>query len=128
MMALVLLAVFAGTMLLIVAGYVLVNRRRLAAADALRDRLAPAMAGGPSATILKDEKASDIAAVVCPLGHVALESTIPGTLTWSRGPAVSGLSSSEVPLAPTSSADAVAASRRRPRNSASTIGRAASTT
>ena len=63
MMALVLLAVFAGTMLLIVAAYVLVNRRRLAAGDALRDRLAPAVAGGPSATILKDEKASDIAAL-----------------------------------------------------------------
>src|SRR6185312_15051859 len=63
MMALVLLAVFAGTMLLIVAVYVLVNRRRLAAGDALRDRLAPAMAGGASATILKDDKASDIAAL-----------------------------------------------------------------
>lgn len=63
MMALVLLAVFAGTMLLIVAAYVLVNRRRLAAGDALRDRLAPAVAGGASATILKDEKTSDIAAL-----------------------------------------------------------------
>ena len=63
MMALVLLAVFAGTMLLIVAAYVLVNRRRLAAGDALRDRLAPAMAGGAAATILKDDKASDIAAL-----------------------------------------------------------------
>lgn len=62
MMALVLLAVFAGTMLLIVATYVLVNRRRLAAADALRDRLAPAAVSGASATILKDDKASDIAA------------------------------------------------------------------
>ena len=64
MMALVLLAVFTGTMLLIVAAYVLVNRRRLAAADALRDRLAPAMAGGvAAATILKDDKTSDIAAL-----------------------------------------------------------------
>lgn len=63
MMVLVLLAVFAGTMLLIVAAYVLVNRRRLAAGDALRDRLAPALAGGASATILKDDKSSDIAAL-----------------------------------------------------------------
>lgn len=63
MMALVLLAVFAGTMLLIVSAYVLVNRRRLAAAGALRDRLAPATGGGPSATILKDERTSDIAAL-----------------------------------------------------------------
>lgn len=80
MMALVLLAVFAGTMLLIVAAYVLVNRRRLAAGDALRDRLAPAMAGGASATILKDDKASDIAALDRLLAGKGLTAALAGQL------------------------------------------------
>jgi len=54
MIALVLVAVFAGTMLLVMAAYTLVNRRRLAAGDTLRERLAPGMAEGAiGATILK---------------------------------------------------------------------------
>jgi tight adherence protein B len=60
-MLLVLVAVFLGTVLLIIAGYVLVNRRQLIAADAVRARLAPNPVGGAvSASILKEEKASDI--------------------------------------------------------------------
>ena len=39
MMAFVLVAVFLGTVLLIVAGYVAINRRQLVAGDALRARL-----------------------------------------------------------------------------------------
>lgn len=62
MIAIILLAVFLGTILLVVAGYVLVNRRRLVAADTLRARLTPTapMVLG-SASILKEEKTSDIA-------------------------------------------------------------------
>ncbi len=64
MIALVLLAVFAGTVLLVMAAYTVINRRRLAAGDTLRARLAPTMAEGPSgATILKDQRTSDIAAL-----------------------------------------------------------------
>jgi len=64
MIALVLLAVFAGTMLLVMAAYTLINRRRLAAGDALRERLAPAMAEGPTGTtILKSRRASEIVAL-----------------------------------------------------------------
>jgi tight adherence protein B len=60
-MLLVLVGVFLGTLLLIIAGYVLVNRRQLIAADAFRARLAPAQAGGAvTSSILKEEKASDI--------------------------------------------------------------------
>jgi len=64
MIALVLVAVFAGTMLLVMAAYTLVNRRRLAAGDTLRERLAPATGDGAvSATILKDRRTSEIAAL-----------------------------------------------------------------
>ena len=64
MLALLLLTVFGGTVLAILAAYVLINRKRLAAADTLRDRLAPMMPGSAgAATILKNEKASDIAAL-----------------------------------------------------------------
>jgi tight adherence protein B len=59
-MLLVLAAVFLGTVLLVLAGYVLINRRQLIAADAFRARLAPAPAIGVTSSILKDEKASDI--------------------------------------------------------------------
>src|SRR6185312_9784675 len=63
MIGLVLVAVFGGTMLIVMAAYVLVNRRRLAAGDTLRARLAPAGAGDVQATtILKEQRASDIAA------------------------------------------------------------------
>src|SRR6185312_11080711 len=63
MIALVLVAVFAGTMLLVMAVYVLVNRRRLAAGDTLRERLSSAGMDAPATTILKDHRASDIAAL-----------------------------------------------------------------
>lgn len=59
-MLLVLVAVFLGTVLLILAGYILVNRRQLIAADTFRARMAPAPVGGVSSSILKEEKASDI--------------------------------------------------------------------
>lgn len=59
-MLLVLVAVFLGTILLILAGYIVVNRRQLIAADSFRARMAPAPIGGVSSSILKEEKASDI--------------------------------------------------------------------
>jgi tight adherence protein B len=59
-MALVLVAVFFGTMLLIAAGYVLVNRRQLVAGDTLRTRLAPATTVGETTRILRDDRASEI--------------------------------------------------------------------
>jgi tight adherence protein B len=63
MMALVLAAVFLGTALLIIAGYVAVNRRQLVAGDALRARLAPSVPVGMATSILRDEKTSDIGAL-----------------------------------------------------------------
>jgi tight adherence protein B len=59
-MLLVLAGVFLGTILLIIAGYVLINRRQLVAADAFRARMAPTPAIGVTSSILKEEKASDI--------------------------------------------------------------------
>jgi tight adherence protein B len=59
-MAIVLVAVFFGTMLLIVAAYVLINRRQLVAGDTLRSRLSPTTTVGQTATILRDDRASDI--------------------------------------------------------------------
>jgi tight adherence protein B len=59
MMALVLAAVFLGTILLILAGYVAVNRRQLVAGDTLRARLAPsAPASVATSSILRDETTS----------------------------------------------------------------------
>lgn len=64
MIALILLVVFAGTMLLVVSAYMVLNRRRLAAGDTLRARLGPAVLGDAQATtILKEQRASDIAAL-----------------------------------------------------------------
>ena len=64
MMALVLAAVFLGTILLILAGYVAVNRRQLVAGDALRARLAPsAPASVAASSILKDETTSGFVAL-----------------------------------------------------------------
>jgi len=64
MIALVLVAVFAGTMLLVMAAYTLINRRRLAAGDTLRERLGPASGGvTASTTILRDRRASEIVAL-----------------------------------------------------------------
>src|SRR5690606_30372387 len=60
-LALVLLGVFFGSALLIVAAYTLINRRRLVASDMLRARLAPV---GPAVTseqsILKDQRTSQL--------------------------------------------------------------------
>jgi len=62
MMALVLAAVFLGTILLILAGYVAVNRRQLVAGDTLRARLAPsAPASVATSSILRDETTSGFA-------------------------------------------------------------------
>mgnify|MGYP001556222988 CR=1 FL=1 len=58
MLALVLAAVFAGTVLLIVAAYVVVNRRQLVAGDVLRARLAPTAPMGAAASILKHDRFS----------------------------------------------------------------------
>jgi len=64
MMALVLAGVFLGTILLILAGYVAVNRRQLVAGDALRARLAPsAPASVAASSILKDETTSGFVAL-----------------------------------------------------------------
>jgi tight adherence protein B len=60
MMGLVLAAVFLGTVLVVVAAYVVVNRRQLVASDAVRARLAPTVVAGVATSILKDDKASDI--------------------------------------------------------------------
>ncbi|HET7456664.1 MAG TPA: type II secretion system F family protein [Gemmatimonadaceae bacterium] len=63
MNAIILTLVFGVTLLLIVAGYAFVNRRRLAASDALRARLGVATAAAaPQATvsILKEERASQL--------------------------------------------------------------------
>jgi len=59
-MAFVLAAVFVGTVLLIAAGYVLVNRRQLIAADTLRSRLSPTASVGETAKILRDDRPSEI--------------------------------------------------------------------
>jgi tight adherence protein B len=59
-MAFVLAAVFIGTVLLIAAGYVLVNRRQLIAADTLRSRLSPTATVGETARILRDDRTSEI--------------------------------------------------------------------
>jgi tight adherence protein B len=59
--ALALLAVFTGTLLLVVGTYSFVNRKRLIAAEALRSRLAPAAtAPVAAASILKEERASQL--------------------------------------------------------------------
>lgn len=64
MMALVLAAVFLGTILLILAGYVAVNRRQLVAGDTLRARLASsAPASVAASSILKDETTSGFVAL-----------------------------------------------------------------
>src|SRR6476661_5550919 len=63
MIGLVLVAVFLGTTLLVVAGYVAVNRRQLIASDALRARLSPTAPAAVASRILKDEKTSDIGAL-----------------------------------------------------------------
>jgi tight adherence protein B len=59
-MAFVLAAVFIGTVLLIAAGYVLVNRRQLVAGDTLRSRLSPNTTVGETARILRDDRPSEI--------------------------------------------------------------------
>jgi tight adherence protein B len=62
LIALALVAVFAGTLLLVVGTYFLVNRRRLEAAEALRSRLTPTAApmATTAASILKEERASQL--------------------------------------------------------------------
>ena len=64
MMALVLAVVFLGTVLVIVAAYVALNRRQLVAGDALRERLASTAPSGVATTsILRDQKTSGIASL-----------------------------------------------------------------
>lgn len=64
MLALVLAVVFLGTVLVIVAAYVALNRRQLVAGDALRERLAPTVPSGVATTsILRDQKTSGIASL-----------------------------------------------------------------
>jgi tight adherence protein B len=58
MLALVLAAVFMGTVLLVVAGYVVINRRQLVAGDVLRARLTPTASVGVTASILKHDRFS----------------------------------------------------------------------
>jgi tight adherence protein B len=60
-MALVLALVFTGTLLLVIATYSFVNRKRLANADVLRDRLTP-LIGVPAGAvrILREERASQL--------------------------------------------------------------------
>ena len=62
MQLLILAGVFFGTMLLIITGYALINRRELMAAEAARERLrAGFAAGGGPVNILRDDRSSDIA-------------------------------------------------------------------
>jgi tight adherence protein B len=62
MQLLILAGVFFGTMLLIITGYALINRRELLAAEAARERLrAGFAAGGGTVSILRDDRSSDIA-------------------------------------------------------------------
>lgn len=63
MIGLVLVAVFLGTILLVVAVYVAVNRRQLMAGDALRARLSPTVPDRVASSILKDERTSEIGAL-----------------------------------------------------------------
>ncbi len=65
MNALLLVSVFVGALLLVVGGFVFVNRRRLAAADSVRARLGGDMGGGVirsevPISILRDSRVSDI--------------------------------------------------------------------
>lgn len=63
---LILVSVFVGALLLVVGGFVFVNRRRLAAADAVRVRLGGTASGGgilrgeSAISILRDSRMSDI--------------------------------------------------------------------
>jgi tight adherence protein B len=59
MLLFILVAVFLGTVLFIIATYAYANRRRLAAAEALRERLAP-MSGTTPVRILKEDRASQL--------------------------------------------------------------------
>ncbi len=59
MLSLILALVFLGTVLLLVGGYMFLNRRRLAAADAARERLSPS-SRLDGVTILRDTRASGI--------------------------------------------------------------------
>jgi tight adherence protein B len=70
MNALILVFVFIGALLLVVGGFVFVNRRRLAAADAVRLRLGGELSNGGGllrsaspTTILRDSRVSDIPAL-----------------------------------------------------------------
>ncbi len=65
MNALLLVSVFVGALLLVVGGFVFVNRRRLASADAIRSRLGGGTGGGiirseVPISILRDSRVSDI--------------------------------------------------------------------
>ena len=66
MNVLLLLAVFVSALLLVVGGFVFINRRRLAAADAVRVRLGGQTVGGgvlrseAPISILRDSKVSEI--------------------------------------------------------------------
>jgi tight adherence protein B len=64
MLALVLAIVFLGTVLVIVAAYVALNRRQLVAGDALRERLSPTVPTAmATSSILRDERTSGIASL-----------------------------------------------------------------
>ena len=64
MQMLLLVAVFGGTVLLLVGTFAFVNRRRLSAADAARARLKMVgNAPGAAASILRDERVSDVAQI-----------------------------------------------------------------
>lgn len=62
MTLLILIAVFAGTMMLVVATYQYVNRQKLVARDLIQQRLASdaALSAGPALSILKEERASSL--------------------------------------------------------------------
>ena len=69
MTELILVSVFVGALLLVVGGFVFINRRRLAASDAVRMRLGGAASGGgilrgdAAISILRDSRVSDIPAL-----------------------------------------------------------------
>lgn len=94
-MLLVLVAVFLGTVLLVLAGYIVINRRQLIAADSFRARMAPApVGGGVSSSILKEEKASDIGS----LNRLLAGKEFTATISEQLYKAGSGMSAGEFVL------------------------------
>jgi tight adherence protein B len=95
MQGLVLLLVFFGTALLVLGTYAVLNRRRLAAAEMLRQRMGDAAPVAATVNILREQRRSTVAAVDNFLDSLAVSSAIDYELrragaTWSVGEFVIG--------------------------------------